>query len=474
MSDETRCVKPEASALLSIAPGPYAWLGRKIASTARVGLARWASPPLHDTAAWAYGNATALRARARRRPHRRPASRLPGTHDPYAMTSPELTRSNKSNAVNESPTISLFLAGDVMTGRGIDQILPHPSRPLLYESVVRDAREYVRLAETAHGPIPKPVAFSYIWGDALHILHRQHVDVKIVNLETSVTTCDEPWPAKEIHYRMHPQNVPCLTAAGIDCCVLANNHVLDWGRAGLIETLTTLDAAAVAHCGAGRNAAEAAAPAVLEVAGKGRVLVFGMGCASSGIPSAWAAGEAQPGVNRLADLAEAAELVAAQVRAHKQPGDVVVVSVHWGGNWGYAIPGEHIRFAHRVIEAGADLIHGHSSHHVLGMEVYRGRLILYGCGDFITDYEGIRGYEHYRGDLALMYLVRIDAGSGRLLEGVLIPLQARRLQLQRASAADARWLCGLLNRLCRAFGTRFTLRPDGSLKVQWTGQQDHS
>ncbi len=364
--------------------------------------------------------------------------------------------------------IRMFLAGDVMTGRGIDQILPHPAAPVLYEPVVRDAREYVRLAETAHGPIPKPVDFAYVWGDALDVLHRANVDLRIVNLETSVTRSDDPWPGKEIHYRMDPANIRCITAAGIDCCVLANNHVLDWGRASLVETLAVLSAAGVKHAGAGHTPAEAAAPAVLGVAGKARVSVFAMGSTSSGIPEDWAAGEDRPGVNLLTDLTEAtAERVAAQVRLAKRAGDVVLVSIHWGPNWGYSIPEEHVSFAHLLVEAGADIVHGHSSHHLLGMEVYRDRLILYGCGDFINDYEGIGGYERYRSDLVLMYLPAVEVPSGRLVELRLVPLQAKRFQLRRATEADAAWLCDLLNRLGLAFGTHFVLAPNLSLAVEW-------
>jgi poly-gamma-glutamate capsule biosynthesis protein CapA/YwtB (metallophosphatase superfamily) len=84
------------------------------------------------------------------------------------------------------------------------------------------------------------VDYPYPWGDALKILNQAAPDVRIINLETAVTRSNDPWPGKSIHYRMHPQNVPCLTVAGIDCCVIANNHVLDWSYAGLAETLTTL------------------------------------------------------------------------------------------------------------------------------------------------------------------------------------------------------------------------------------------
>lgn len=114
-----------------------------------------------------------------------------------------------------------------MTGRGIDQILPHPVDPRLYEPWVTDAREYVGLAERANGPVPRPVDFAYVWGDALAELDAAAPDLRIVNLETAVTRNDEPWLGKGINYRMHPENVACLAAARLDCCTLANNHVLD-------------------------------------------------------------------------------------------------------------------------------------------------------------------------------------------------------------------------------------------------------
>src|SRR5574342_207654 len=98
----------------------------------------------------------------------------------------------------------MFLCGDVMTGRGVDQILRHPSKPRLFEPYVKDAREYVCLAEALNGPISKPVPGSYIWGDALAELERAGVDVRIVNLETSVTASDAYWKGKGINYRMHP------------------------------------------------------------------------------------------------------------------------------------------------------------------------------------------------------------------------------------------------------------------------------
>ena len=162
---------------------------------------------------------------------------------------------------NRANCLTLSLCGDVMTGRGIDQVLPHPSDPLLHEPYLTDAREYVELAERDGGPIQFPVTFSYIWGDALEQWERVAPDLRLINLETSITESDDYWSQKSVHYRMNPENVPCLTAAKLDCCSLANNHVLDWGYAGLRETLFSLKRAKIKTAGAGLTRREAEAPA---------------------------------------------------------------------------------------------------------------------------------------------------------------------------------------------------------------------
>src|SRR5262249_52002103 len=160
--------------------------------------------------------------------------------------------------------------------------------------------------------------WAYVWGDALGVLEELAPDARIINLETSVTRSEDAWPGKGIHYRMHPPNVPCLTADGIDVCSLANNHVLDFGFAGLEETLAVLAAARIATTGAGHNDAEAWRPAIVERASGARILVFGLGTESSGIPRYWAAEPDRPGVNLLPDLSpETAVAVESRVRRAK-------------------------------------------------------------------------------------------------------------------------------------------------------------
>lgn len=366
-------------------------------------------------------------------------------------------------------TLRLFLCGDVMTGRGIDQALPHPCDPALHEDYVRSADEYVRIAEAANGPIARPLAPAAIWGAAQDEWNRVKPDLRIVNLETSITRSEDYEP-KGINYRMSPENAEVLTAAGIDCCVLANNHVLDWGRQGLLDTLATLQRLGIKTAGAGRNRDEAAAPSLLPVPGKGRVLVYSFASETSGAPRGWAPTADKPGVNLLSDMSpQSAERVAAHIAQDKQPGDVVVVSLHWGPNWGYDIPDAQQRFAHALIDgASVSVVHGHSSHHAKAIEVYRNRLILYGCGDFLDDYEGITGYEDFRDDLAVMYFADIAPESGELIALEMVPLQIRNFRLVHATAADVAWMRRTLDRESRRFCASVAGTPHGSLTLSAT------
>ena len=349
--------------------------------------------------------------------------------------------------------LTIFVAGDVMTGRGVDQILPHPSHPRIFEPMLRSALDYVRLAERRSGEIERPVTPDHLWGDALEVIERVRPAARIINLETSVTTSEDAEP-KGINYRMHPGNVGILTAAGVDCCVLSNNHVLDWGRAGLHETLETISAAGVLTAGAGLNLAAASAPAIVEAGLGRRVLVFAAGFPDSGIPSAWAAAASRAGVHLLPDFSDGSVARMAElVKRVRHPSDLVVASLHWGGNWGYAVPPQHRRFAHALIDrAAVDLVHGHSSHHPRGMEVHRGKLILYGCGDLLNDYEGITGMEPYRGDLSLLYFPTLELPGGRLRRLTMVPMQIRHMRLHAVSAVDREWMRGTLNREAARFG----------------------
>ncbi len=359
--------------------------------------------------------------------------------------------------------VRVMLSGDVMPGRGVDQIQRHSVDPVLYEGFVRSAKEYVAIAEEKNGPIPRRVAPEYVWGDALAVVRTLDPAARIVNLETAVTTSSTPWPGKGINYRMHPANVAILTAARISCAVLSNNHVLDWGTKGLTETIATLHGAHIQTAGAGADLVTASRPALIDVP-DGRVLVVAMCDVSAGVPRDWAATASRPGVRLLPDLSpQTARQIADEIRKQRKAGDRVIVSIHWGGNWGYDVATDEVQFAHALVDSGVvDVVHGHSSHHPKRIEIYRDRLILYGAGDLINDYEGIGGYEQYRPELSLIYVPQL-AADGRLESLTLVPMRMRKFQLHRASAEERAWLLERVN--AEARGARFEVTRDGWLQL---------
>lgn len=378
---------------------------------------------------------------------------------------------NNSRQDQDKPStfcVTLFLCGDVMTGRGLDQILPNSVDPRLYESFVKDAREYVSLAEKVNGPVRQPVSYTYIWGDAIKVWEQMAPAFKIINLETTITSYDFPLPGRGINYRMHPDNIQVLTSQGIDFCSLANNHILDWDLGGLKETIRTLKNTGIKYAGAGFDLNEAGRPAILATE-QFRVIIFSFGSETSGIPKNWAAGPERPGLNLLpVKVDEALNIISNQVKVIKQPGDIVVLSIHWGTNWGYTIPDDQRNLAHSIIDnAGVDVIYGHSSHHPRGIEVYKDKLILYGTGDFINDYEGITGYEQYRKDISLMYFPCIDPSNGNLISMIMVPMQIKNFRLNFVSDTDARWLYNTLNREGRKMGTGVTFNENGHYSLSW-------
>jgi poly-gamma-glutamate synthesis protein (capsule biosynthesis protein) len=352
-----------------------------------------------------------------------------------------------------------------MTGRAIDQILPHPGDPTLRESVVSDARTYVRLAERTNGDIPAPTDPVWPWGEARTLLDEFAPDIRLINLETSITARGEFAPRKAVHYRMHPDNIGCLSAIRPDACALANNHILDFGYDGLADTVRFLTDAGIGSVGAGLDAAQAERPAVVTLSDGGRAVIASVGTASSGIPHGWAATRTRPGVAFVSDLTDrSAAGIASRVVGLKRPGDIAIVSLHWGSNWGYEVDSKQVGFAHRLIDEGIDVVHGHSSHHPRPIEVYRGKLILYGCGDTVDDYEGIRTFEAYRHELRLLYFASIER-SGELAELRMMPMRMRRMRLERVPDTDAEWLRAAVERMSGRFGTRVIADADGVLSI---------
>jgi poly-gamma-glutamate capsule biosynthesis protein CapA/YwtB (metallophosphatase superfamily) len=319
----------------------------------------------------------------------------------------------------KEPPVQLAIVGDCMLGRGVDQAL------------------------TQKAP-------EYPWGNTLPVFRQ--ADARICNLECVLADSGTPWSEyrKEFHFRSRAKNVASLKVAGINAVSIANNHVLDYGREALLEMLTVLDEAGIVHGGAGADLAEACRIARFEVRGRRLGLI-----AFTDNEPLWEAGAARSGTfyapTRLAD-ARTQRLIDIIRQAHEL--DFLMVSAHWGGNWGYTPPAEHINLAHALVDAGADLVFGHSCHVFRGIEWYKHRPILYSTGDFVDDY-AVHPVE--RNDQSFIFLVELEANGPVRLR--LVPTIINWCQAMLARAEEAEIIAGKMQELCAALGTPATWEP---------------
>ena len=289
-----------------------------------------------------------------------------------------------------------------------------------------------------------------VWGDVLP--HLAQADLRIVNLEFALTTHLQPWTRTEkmFHFRADPDAVRVLQAAHIDACALANNHILDYEEQGLRDTLSVLNKAGIRYAGAGTNAKEAAAPAMLEVHGVKpcRVALLSF---TDNEPD-FAASAEHPGTNYLevslhADtLTRIADSIA---QARAQGADLVVFSNHWGANFVERPSHEFRSFARRVIELGADIYHGHSAHICQGIEIYRGKPILYDTGNFIDDYAV---HPLLRNDRSCLFKLMFENGKLHRIELLPVSLSVAHIALARGEEFAA--ISARMEMLCAEFGIR--------------------
>ncbi|KAJ6113417.1 Capsule synthesis protein CapA [Penicillium sp. IBT 18751x] len=302
-------------------------------------------------------------------------------------------------------THTLTFTGDVMLARLIDQLYPtHIHDPSSAATANHFRETCLTLSTGTYNP-------SSPWGTTLPLLRNS--EITLINLETAATTSPTPWPGKAFNYRMHPANLaPILRAANVGYVGLANNHTLDFGVEGLLETIRTVERTRIPFAGAGESTEEARRPAVLKSGQEGRgfeVLVY----AAADHPREWGDVDGFHLIDYTFETRKRLKELLMSGGARSKPA-LKVFSVHWGPNYTWE-PGEKIRgLAHFLVdECEVDIVHGHSSHHVQGVEVYRGKLIIYGCGDFVDDYVV---HDEYRNDLGALWRVNIkeeELGNGK-------------------------------------------------------------
>ncbi|GGG53302.1 capsule biosynthesis protein [Kocuria dechangensis] len=286
---------------------------------------------------------------------------------------------------------------------------------------------------------------AYPWGDVLPLLER--ASLRFANLECVIADDGPPWPRKTFHFRSDTKNVDVLRVARIDVVSLANNHTLDHGVPALREMLPVLDRHGILHAGAGLDAEAARRPAVCTRDGT----AVGFIAFTDNEPG-WAAGPGSPGVLHVpVDLGEArAQELLELIRQTRLRTGFLVVSAHWGSNWGSEVPEEHRAFAHALVDAGADAVFGHSAHIFRGVEVYRGRPLVYSAGDFIDDY-AVDPEE--RNDQSFLFLLEVQDGLPRSLR--LHPTVIADFRAGLATA-DARSIAARMQELSAELGTSFS------------------
>lgn len=326
--------------------------------------------------------------------------------------------------------LTIALTGDVMLGRLVNETL-------------------------------KTMQPEEVWGDVLP--HLLQADLRIVNLECALTSHRNPWTRswKMFHFRADPKTVRVLQAAHINACTLANNHILDYEERGLHDTLRVLNKAGIRHAGAGANAAEAAAPALLDVAGQPPCRVALISCTDN--EPDFAAGAAHPGTNYLPVSLEEEALtrIANSIAAARAQGaELVIFSNHWGANFVERPSAEFRQFARRVLELGADIYHGHSAHILQGIEIHQGKPILYDTGNFIDDYAV---HPQLRNDRSCLFRLMFENNKLCRIELLPVSLSVARVVLAQGEEFDA--ISERMEMLCEEFGTRFW-RTDDSLVWQ--------
>jgi poly-gamma-glutamate capsule biosynthesis protein CapA/YwtB (metallophosphatase superfamily) len=327
--------------------------------------------------------------------------------------------------------ITLALTGDVMLGRKVAEALDR----------------YMRSEEP--------------WGDVMPLLDA--ADLRIINLECAVTHNERPWTRtpKVFHFRAQPSAIETLRTARIDACSLANNHTLDFEEQGLLDTLEHLDAAGIRHAGAGRNREEAADPAILAVPADRTRRVALLAFTDNEPP--FAAGTDRPGTNYLpvsskSDVLRRVEVAVSTVR--ELGADTVIFSNHWGPNMVQRPRELFRRFARAVIDRGVDVYYGHSAHVFQGVEIYRGKPILYDTGDFIDDYAVD---PRLRNDWSFLFRVSVEEGTLERLD--LTPVKLSYARVDLATGGEREKILDRMERLSAEMGTAFARR-EGSLVLE--------
>lgn len=272
-------------------------------------------------------------------------------------------------------------------------------------------------------------------------------DLAIANLESPLSDRGTRAKGKDVTFRGLPSAIEGLKLAGFDALSMANNHVLDYGPDALADTVDALDAAGIAHSGAGANQDAAWAPASVNARGaKVAYLAY-----SHIVPAGFIA---QPNRAGLASGRWDAARVMNAVREAKKTNDYVIVSFHWGVEYQDNANAEQRKWAHDVIDAGADMVLAHHPHVIQGVEFYQGKLIAYSLGDFVFD--------HYSRKTGEAFILEAELGPDGTPSATAVPVYLDKYgRPEYVTGAEARTILDRLATISRPYGT--TVQIDGDV-----------
>ena len=330
-----------------------------------------------------------------------------------------------------------------------------------------------RLVDEALSAMPER---SGVWGDTLPLLRGgmtgdSATQLNTANLECAVTDHQKPAP-KTFNFKLSTSNAGVLNDANIKFVSLANNHSLDYFEQGLLESMDVLTSHGVAYAGVG-TADEASKPAIVEYGGVKVAFL----CYSDHYEE-WKATKVYRGINFLDPGEYDPWIIKSQLQNAANIADLVIVFIHWGPNWRWRPSNDIQKLAHDFIDGGADVVFGHSSHHIQGIEIRGGKPIIYGAGGFVDDYALD---ESYRNDLGFLYCVHLESDGDRAsLSGRVRPKELELVPtkiihewrkhgahppyfsyVKRATGEDRAWLLHTASKLSSEFGTAIHDAPRG-------------
>ncbi|HHV28087.1 CapA family protein [Acetivibrio mesophilus] len=268
-------------------------------------------------------------------------------------------------------------------------------------------------------------------------------DITIGNLECAISSRGTPALKKEsLLFRAAPENAAALKEAGFDVLNLANNHTMDFGREGLMDTVDFINSAGIKTFGAGKNRETAGKPLYIKV--KGTVVGF---LGFSAFPSeGYFFLEDQPDVAQV-DI----ESLGEEVKTAKENCDVLIVSFHWGKEFDFYPVESQKSAAHIALDNGADIIIGHHPHVLQGVEIYNGKPIFYSLGNFVFDRQIPRGT-----DETVMLKVEIEKSKIGKIE--LVPLKIIDCQPTEAGFDDGVKILERLKLFSEGMGSDIDIR----------------